>query len=135
MLLDLTWTTIRWTHRRHTWRPLLEPFDPTRLAVEPIVHQTARAFGESHHYSQSFPVALAPYGLFERTGQHRTELVGVAVFSVPVQPRAHSVSATWGGSSCSATSAAMPRRGSLPVRCGSSARVNQATVRQIPRNR
>ena len=88
MLLDLTRMAIRWTHRRHTWRPLREPFDPSRFGVEPISHAAARTFVGTHHYSGSFPVALASYGLFERTGPHRTEIVGAAVFSLPIQPRA-----------------------------------------------
>lgn len=88
MLLDLTATALRWNRRRHSWRPLAEPFDPAQFNVEPIGGTAARDFVAEHHYSGSFPVAIASFGLFERVGIHQTQLVGAAVFSVPIQPRA-----------------------------------------------
>lgn len=89
MLLDLTQTALRWRHHRSTWRPMREPFNPAEFTVVPLQSASvARSFVETHHYSRSFPVALASYGLFQRTARHTTPLVGVAVFSVPIQPRA-----------------------------------------------
>jgi hypothetical protein len=89
MILDLTATALRWRGRRTTWRPLREPFDPARFYVEPLLKTgTARAFVASHHYSHTTPVALASYGLFERVTAFQKELVGVALFSIPIQPRA-----------------------------------------------
>lgn len=88
MLLDLTTTALRWNRRRHSWRPLAEPFDPAQFSVEPIGARTARDFVAAHHYSGSFPVAVASFGLFERVGMHRTQLAGAAVFSVPIQAKA-----------------------------------------------
>lgn len=43
--------------------------------------RVAKAFVVAHHYSRSFPAARVRFGLY-----HRGELVGVAVFSVPVRP-------------------------------------------------
>lgn len=88
MLLDLTTIAQRWSHRRATWRPQREPFDPSRFRVDGLDVGAARRFVLKHHYSGSFPVAIASYGLFERTGAHQESLAGVVVFSVPVQPRA-----------------------------------------------
>ncbi|HEY5658341.1 MAG TPA: hypothetical protein VIY27_11195 [Myxococcota bacterium] len=74
----------RWRDRRDSYRPAGETIDPRSFEVAPIPDDsTARAFVERHHYSASYPAAR------ERFGLHRgAELVGVAVFSVPVQPRA-----------------------------------------------
>lgn len=47
----------------------------------------ARAFVEAHHYSGSFPAARLSVGLYRAWGVLRS-LVGVAVFSVPMQPNA-----------------------------------------------
>lgn len=89
MILDLTGAALRWRARRSTWRPLREPFDPAQFHVEPLPKAAiARTFIEEHHYSRSMPVALACYGLYERTGCFQHALAGVAVFSVPIQPRA-----------------------------------------------
>jgi hypothetical protein len=41
-----------------------------------------------HHYSGSYPVEIAAYGMMECAANRTAALVGVAVFSVPVQPRA-----------------------------------------------
>ena len=89
MILDLTHTSLRWRGRKSAWRPLRAPFDPSRYCVDPLPKAAvARSFIETHHYSRSFPVALASYGLFERVSPFQTELVGIAVFSVPIQARA-----------------------------------------------
>jgi hypothetical protein len=89
MELDLLTASMRWRSRRPTWRPRREPFNPADFRVEPLPGTgAAKAFIETHHYSASFPAALACYALLERTGTHQERLAGVAVFSVPIQPRA-----------------------------------------------
>lgn len=57
------------------WRPRL-------WEVAPIADDTtARTFVERLHYSHSYPAARRRFGLY-----HCADLVGVAVFSVPVRP-------------------------------------------------
>jgi hypothetical protein len=87
MLIDLTKIAQRWNRKSTCWRPQREPFDPGRYHVTALPHTTAKAFVLEHHYSGTFPVAIACYGLFEHTGFHEERLVGVVVFSVPVQPK------------------------------------------------
>lgn len=73
----------RWRERRDSYRPAGEPIATHLHEVAAIPDdRTARAFVEEHHYSASFPAARFRFGLY-RTGQ----LVGVAVFSHPAQPR------------------------------------------------
>jgi hypothetical protein len=86
--LDLNAVASRWRAGRHSYRPAQEPIDPTRFAVQPIGDRLARDFVRTHHYSGSYPAAIAAYGLFERRAPFQEDLVGVAVFSVPMQPRA-----------------------------------------------
>jgi len=71
----------RWRARRDSYRPAGETFDPRAFDVAAMASDnTARAFVEAHHYSGSYPAARRRFGLFERG-----ELVGVAVFSVPMR--------------------------------------------------
>lgn len=71
----------RWRARRDSYRPAGETFEPRAFEVAAIESdRTARAFVEAHHYSGSYPAARRRFGLFERG-----ELVGVAVFSVPMR--------------------------------------------------
>jgi hypothetical protein len=73
----------RWRAGRDRYRVAGEPIDPRRYEVEAIPDdRTAKAFVHAHHYSRSYPAARYRFGL--RRG---AELVGVAVFSVPAQPR------------------------------------------------
>lgn len=73
--------TQRWKERRHSWRhPDDGGFDRRRYDVATLDEGRARAFVEQHHYTGSYPAARLRYGLWERT-----QLVGVAVLSVPVQ--------------------------------------------------
>lgn len=73
----------RWRDRRASYRPAGEPIDPGQLEVAPIGDDTtARRFVERHHYSGSYPAARFRHGLYRGD-----QLVGVAVFSMPVQPR------------------------------------------------
>ena len=73
----------RWRERRDSYRPAGETIDPSRYHVEPIAQdRVAKAFVQAHHYSGSYPAARFRSGLFEGS-----ELVGVAVFSVPCAAR------------------------------------------------
>ena len=78
----------RFEHRRERYRPAGELIDASRFEVEPIEELAAKRFVETHHYSGSYPAACVRVGLFRRSLGHVRELVGVAVFSVPPQPRA-----------------------------------------------
>lgn len=74
----------RWRDRRGTYRPAGEPFDPRAYDVCPIwSDRVARGFVERHHYSATYPAARYRVGLYECG-----DLVGVAVFSEPVNARA-----------------------------------------------
>lgn len=80
----LTNVTQRWRDRRDSYRPKGEPIQPRDYEVEEILDDTtAKTFVRRHHYSGSFVAARYRYGLYEGA----SGLVGVAVFSVPVQPR------------------------------------------------
>lgn len=73
----------RWRSRRDSYRPAGEPIDPLRYEVAALsTDSVARAFVELHHYSGTYPAARRRFGLW-RAGA----LVGVAVFSVPTNPR------------------------------------------------
>jgi hypothetical protein len=78
--------TQRWRDRRDTYRQRGEAFHPSEFGVELIASdRTARDFVWAHHYSGSFPSARCRVGLYRsREGWYRPELVGVAVFSVPM---------------------------------------------------
>ena len=69
----------RWRERRAFYRPAGELFSARFAGVEPIEEARAKAFVTRHHYSGSYPAARFRAGLFLRR-----ELVGVAVFSVPM---------------------------------------------------
>lgn len=80
MIVDVCQT---WVRRCARWVTRGE-FNPRRYEVAPIADdRTARGFVETHHYSGSYPAARWRFGLYERA-----ELVGVAVFSVPVRAEA-----------------------------------------------
>lgn len=78
--------TQRWRDRRDTYRQRGEAFHPGEYGVEPIPRDApARAFVEAHHYSASYPAARCRVGLYrQRPGWYAPELVGVAVYSVPM---------------------------------------------------
>lgn len=80
----LTDVTQRWRRHRDSYRPRGEPVDPSRYEVAKLDDDnTPKAFVREHHYSGSYPAARYRYGLYELPA----ELVGVAVFSIPAQPR------------------------------------------------
>lgn len=89
-------STQRWRDRRQHWRvDRDEGFRKRDYSVDIIRDRVARAFVVAHHYSGSYPVAVERVGLFRGT-----ELVGVAVFSIPMNndaiPRYTGLQATEG---------------------------------------
>lgn len=70
----------RWRDQRGSYRPAGEPIATRDYEIAPIADDaTPRAFVLRHHYAGSFPAARFRFGLYTRG-----ELVGVAVFSEPV---------------------------------------------------
>jgi hypothetical protein len=70
----------RWQHGAASWRHVSDGgFDAAAHQVVPIAEDTARRFVATHHYAGSWPAAVHRYGLI-----HRDELVGAAVFGVPM---------------------------------------------------
>jgi hypothetical protein len=79
--------TQRWREHRSSYRPAGEPIATRRYGVELVDEGDARAFVVRHHYASSFPAARRSVGLWRTRGAvWAPELVGVAVFSVGVQP-------------------------------------------------
>jgi len=77
----------RWTHGRGSYRVAGEPIETRRYEVASIADdRTAKAFVVAHHYSGTYPAARFRFGLYRGH-----ELVGVAVFSVPANPRSLAV--------------------------------------------
>jgi len=75
----------RWRERRATFRPSAELIDPSHYGVEVIPDDTtAKLFVERHHYSAAFPSARVRVGLYRSRAWFTPELVGVAVFGVPM---------------------------------------------------
>lgn len=75
--------TQRWRRGKDYYRHKGEGFDPSRYGVELIPDDTtARSFVVEHHYSGTLPACRLRVGLYRLR-----ELVGVAVFSVPMQAR------------------------------------------------
>lgn len=70
----------RWRQRHESYRPKGEPLDTRAHEVVALTDDaTAKAFVAEHHYKGSYPAARRRFGLY-----HRSELVGVAVFSQPM---------------------------------------------------
>lgn len=81
----LTTRTQRWRARRCRWISDATEIDPRRLAVDIIrTRDQAAPFVKQHHYSGSMPVARLSVGLFANGRGGHSELVGVCVFSHPV---------------------------------------------------
>ena len=77
----LTPVVQRWRDRRGTYRPAGETIVTAHYEVAPIGDdRTARTFIEQHHYSGCYVAARRRFGLY-----WGGLLVGVAVFSVPMQ--------------------------------------------------
>ena len=87
--LPLFDTCQRWSGRRTSYRPAGEAFDKRRYGLERIDFGTAKAFVERHHYANTMPAARLQLGLMHKASTAvREQLVGVVVFSVPMQERA-----------------------------------------------
>ncbi len=78
----------RWQHRRAAWRPAGELFRPELHEVAEIDELDAKRFVVEHHYSASYPAARFRVGLFRAGSSAPRQLVGVAVFSVPMNNHA-----------------------------------------------
>lgn len=73
----------RWRRGRDRYRPPDEPIRPYEYEVGALAGDAeAKAFVQAHHYAGTYPAARFRYGLY-RFGR----LVGVAVFSVPMNGR------------------------------------------------
>lgn len=85
---------LRWRERRQRHRPAGEPFAAARHGVEVLDRSAARDFVARHHYARTCPPGRLSVGLYRSRRAHvrglsmGAELVGVAVFSVPMQPAA-----------------------------------------------
>lgn len=75
----------RWANRRECWRAPGEVIRPGEFGVELLREAEAKAFVVAHHYAGSMPAARLCAGLYRKTGVAPARLVGVAVFSVPIQ--------------------------------------------------
>lgn len=79
-------TNQRWHLQRDSYRPS-EPINTALYEVAPILDDTtAKAFVTAHHYSGSYPAARRRFGLYRSA-----QLVGVAVFSQPINNKALSL--------------------------------------------
>jgi hypothetical protein len=75
----LTQLCLRWTEKRGSYRPAGEVIQTREYDVAPVDELSAKGFVLRNHYSGTYPAARFRFGLFRRK-----ELVGVAVFSHPV---------------------------------------------------
>ena len=81
----ITTRSQRWRERRCHWVPGASEIDPRRLAVDVIdTRRQAAPFVQTHHYAGSMPVTRLSVGLFANGVGGRSDLVGVCVFSHPV---------------------------------------------------
>lgn len=86
----------RWNKQRDRYRPAGELIQTTQYEVAPIAgDKVAKAFVEEHHYSGSYPSARRRFGLYRKG-----ELVGVAVFSHPMNQRSLDVFGAGAKASC-----------------------------------
>lgn len=81
----ITTRSQRWRDRRCRWVPAASEIDPGTIAVDVIdTVREATPFVHQHHYAGSMPLTRLSVGLFRNGGGGRSELVGVCVFSHPV---------------------------------------------------
>lgn len=73
----------RWRDRRDSFVPNAEPFHRSDYAADVINDRLAKKFCVEHHYSGSYPATRLAVGMFRNGAAGRSELVGVAAFSVP----------------------------------------------------
>lgn len=74
--------------RRSRWVAHRAVSDPERYRIERIEEGLARRFCERHHYAGNLGAVRLSIGLYERGRAGETELVGVCVFGMLMQPRA-----------------------------------------------
>lgn len=74
----------RWRHKRDSYRPAGEPLRTERYGVELVSEAEAKRFTEAHHYSGTYPAARVRVGLRRVRPGGGSDLVGVAVYSVPM---------------------------------------------------
>ena len=72
----------RWTQRVDSYRPAGEVIVTAEYDVAEISDRVSKAFVVEHHYSREYPAGRFDFGLFRRG-----RLVGVAVFSVPMNAK------------------------------------------------
>lgn len=84
LTLDPNTPCQRWRNGHTRFRPAGETIDRTRYGIEMVSEKVARAFIAKHHYAQTMPPARRSFGLIETNGHGRHRLVGVCVFSVPM---------------------------------------------------
>jgi hypothetical protein len=79
----------RWRDHRGTYHPPTEVITTRDYEIAPISLTTAKTFVAKHHYlGSSYPACRFRYGLFLRYSLFpEDELVGVAVFSMPMSPK------------------------------------------------
>lgn len=80
----LTQQCLRWNSKRFRHRPAGEPLQTERYSVEPLDEAAAKRFVLENHYAGSYPAARFRAGMYEHRPHHKPQLVGVAVFSVPM---------------------------------------------------
>lgn len=79
----------RWRERRESYRRPGEEIDTSKYGVEVIEERIAKDFTTRNHYSDGWPATRLSVGLFRSRGSFWVpELVGVAAFSVGMQPKA-----------------------------------------------
>jgi hypothetical protein len=74
----------RWRRGRASWVTPAARFDARAYAVDVVEQARAKAFVVEHHYAGSYPAARLAVGLFGAGAGGHAQLVGVAVFSQPM---------------------------------------------------
>ena len=77
----------RWREGRDSYRPDGEPINTSLYGCRVVRERVAKQFVCKEHYSHAFPAAVLSVGLFRKAPFLPEELVGVAVFSVPMQQK------------------------------------------------
>jgi len=80
-------TCQRWRAGRDVFRPAAERFQPSRARVEVLPEAEARASCARHHYSGTLSAVRISAGIFIKPPLEPEQLMGVAVFSVPMNNR------------------------------------------------
>ena len=78
----------RWRDHRGIYRPPNEVISTHEYEIAPITVKQAKAFVKRHHYSGAYVACRYRYGLYKRYALFpEDELVGVAIFSVPMSQK------------------------------------------------